>query len=250
VLRQSVGDRYGDTKADYSAAQHLRRFTRDFKKPRTELHTTDAKEFGMINDPISCVQDLGRFRLPPNFRGRSAIVVQLWWIVQAALFRCSPQFLYGWRRWLLRLFGATIGRGALIRPTAEITYPWKLRVGANSWVGDHVTLYTLGSIDIGDNVVVSQQTYICAAAHDYTSPCFDIFASPVKIEDEAWVATDCFIAPGVTIGKGCVIGARSSVFQDMPSMMVCFGTPARPVRGRETENELRSTSAAPPAVDV
>ena len=71
------------------------------------------------------VQDLKSFVLPPNFRGRPAWFVQLWWIVQATLFRCSPQALYGWRRFLLRLFGAQVGRGVIIRPTVEITYPWK-----------------------------------------------------------------------------------------------------------------------------
>ena len=89
-------------------------------------------------------QDLSRFRLPADFRGRSAVWVQLWWLVQATLFRLSPQFLFGWRRWLLRLFGARVGAGVLIRPTATITYPWKVAIGDHSWVGDDVVLYSLG----------------------------------------------------------------------------------------------------------
>src|SRR5690606_37453676 len=77
-----------------------------------------------MHDRATRVQDLARFRLPPGFRGRSALVVQLWWLVQATLFRLSPQVCYGWRRWLLRLFGARIGQGVLVRPSARITYPW------------------------------------------------------------------------------------------------------------------------------
>src|SRR5580700_6839233 len=100
------------------------------------------------------VQDLKSFVLPRNFRGRPAWFVQLWWLVQATLFRWSPQFLYGWRRWLLRRFGARIGQGVIIRPTAEITYPWKLSIGDLVQIGDHVTLYTLGDISIGENTVV------------------------------------------------------------------------------------------------
>jgi len=178
------------------------------------------------------VQDLSSFRLPPNFRGRSAVCVQLWWLVQATFFRLSPQAMYGWRRWLLRLFGAKIGHGVVIRPTVEITYPWKLAIGDYSWIGDHVRLYTLGHIEIGDNAVVSQDCYICTASHDYRSPSFGIFDTPVKIESEAWLATDVFVAPGVTIGHGAVVGARSTVLKDLPPMMICAGYPAKPLRSR------------------
>ncbi len=178
------------------------------------------------------VQDLRSSRVPPGFRGRSAVFVQLWWIVQATLFRCSPQIAYGWRRWLLRTFGAIIGKGVQVRPTVEVTYPWKLSIGDHSWIGDHVTLYTLGEIHIGDNVAISQNSYICAASHDYQSPSFDIFASPVRIEAEAWVASCVFVSPGVRIGRGAVVGARSLVTRDLPPMMLCAGHPAKPIRAR------------------
>lgn len=178
------------------------------------------------------VQDLSSFVLPKHFRGRSALFVQFWWLVQSTLFRWSPQVLYGWRRWLLRGFGARIGKGVLIRPTVEITYPWKLTVGDWSWVGDNVTLYTLGEVHIGENAVVSQHCYICSASHDYTLPTFDIYDNPVHIGSEAWVAAGVFIAPGVHIGRGAVVGARSVVLGDIPEMMVCVGYPAKPIRPR------------------
>lgn len=178
------------------------------------------------------VQDLAGFKLPPDFRGRSAAVVQLWWLVQATLFRCSPQLLYGFRRWLLRLFGATIGAGAIIRPSVEIPYPWKLRIGDHAWIGDHAVLYCFAEITIGRNAVVSQKSYLCAGTHDYRSPQFDIEAYPIVIEEEAWIAADVFVGPGVTIGRGTVVGSRSSVFTDLPPMMVCVGSPARPVHAR------------------
>lgn len=187
-----------------------------------------------ISQPSSLsVQDLSAFVLPPGFRGRPGWYVQLWWIVQGTLFRLSPQFMYGWRRFLLRVFGARIGINVLIRPTARVTYPWKLEVGDFSWIGDDVILYTLGSITIGSNVVVSQRSYICAAGHDYRKSQFDIFSAPVRIEDGAWVATDVYVGPGVTVARGAVVGARSSVFRDVPAMMICVGSPARPIKPRE-----------------
>jgi putative colanic acid biosynthesis acetyltransferase WcaF len=178
------------------------------------------------------VQDLRSFRLPPNFRGRSALIVQLWWTVQATLFRCSPQFLYPFRSWLLRLFGARIGKDVKIRPTARVTYPWKLTIGDYSWVGDDVVLYTLGDISIGSNTVVSQSSYLCSASHDYRRPTFDIFDRKIIIEDEVWLSADVFVAPGITIGRGAVVGARSSVFKDLAPMMVYTGSPAKPLRPR------------------
>ena len=178
------------------------------------------------------MQKLNDFRLPSGFRGRSALIVQLWWIVQASLFSRSPQFLYKWRNFLLRCFGATIGMNVIIRPSVKITYPWKLSVGDNAWIGDNVELYTLGQISIGKNAVVSQRSYLCTGSHDYQTETFDIFTKPIVIEDEAWVATDVFIAPGITIGKGAVIGARSSVYKDMPQGMICIGNPAKPIKER------------------
>lgn len=172
-------------------------------------------------------QSLKDFRLPPGFRGRSGWYVQLWWLVQDSLFRWSPQILYGWRRLLLRAFGAKIGRGVIIRPTAKITYPWRLRIGDYSWIGDDVVLYTLGNIFIGDNVVVSQRSYLCTGSHDYSRRTFDIFSKAIHLRDETWLATDVFVAPGVTIGAGAIVGARSSVFKSIPDGAIAMGSPAR-----------------------
>ena len=182
-------------------------------------------------------QNLSRFRVPPTFRGKSGWYVQLWWLVQASLFAWSPQVLYGWRRFLLRFFGAKIGKGVIIRPSARITYPWKVSIGDFAWVGDDVVLYSLGEIDIGANAVVSQRCYLCTGSHDYTQPTFDIYAKPILIGAEAWLATDVFVAPGVRIGRGAVVGARSSVFEDIPELMVAKGTPAKPFKKRELSGD-------------
>lgn len=191
------------------------------------------------------VQDLKSFRLPPNFRGRPAWFVQLWWIVQATLFRWSPQFMYGWRNFLLRAFGAKIGDGVIIRPTAEITYPWKLTIGNHCWVGDYTALYTLGQIVVGDNACVSQHCYLAAATHDYTRPTFDMLDKRITIGPEAWLATGVFVAPGITIGRGTVVAARSVVVKDLPPMMLCAGNPARVLRPRPTTaNETSASGAA------
>ncbi len=178
------------------------------------------------------MQRLDRFSVPKNFRGRSALIVQLWWLVEALLFKPSPQMLYGWRRFLLRLFGAKIGKKVIIRPSATVTYPWKVSIGDYSWVGDDVVLYSLGEINIGAHAVVSQKTYLCAGTHDYQQDDFPLIAKPITIEDGCWLATDVYVAPGVAIGKNTIVGARSSVFKDLPAGKICVGSPAKVIKDR------------------
>jgi putative colanic acid biosynthesis acetyltransferase WcaF len=180
-------------------------------------------------------QKLNTFQLPKNFRGRNLIVVQFWWLIQGTLFRMSPQFMYGFRRFLLRLFGAKIGKKVIIRPSVKITYPWKLSIGDYSWIGDQVDLYTLGNIIIGKNVVISQKSYLCTGSHDYLKEDFSIFQKPITIQDQVWVASDVFIAQGITIGEGSIVAARSSVFKDIPSNKICAGSPVKIIRERIRE---------------
>ncbi len=177
-------------------------------------------------------QNLEKYTTPPGFRGRSAIVVQLWWIVQASLFAWSPQFLYGWRRFLLRLFGAEIGKNVILRPDVKVTYPWKVKIGDFSWIGDNVKLYSLGEIEIGQNVVISQESYLCTGSHDYLKVDFPIYAKKITIKDECWLATDVYVAPGITIEKGIIVGARSSVFKDLKRQGIYTGSPAKFVKER------------------
>lgn len=179
-------------------------------------------------------QDLSLFRVPRGFRGRPAWFVQLWWIVQSSLFKGSPQFAYRYRAWLLRLFGAQIGRNTVIRPSVSVTYPWKLSIGDYAQVGDDVTLYTLGRISIGAHSVVSQRSYLCAADHDLERAEFPLRERPITVGNECWIAADVFVGPEVSIGDGTVIGARSSVFCSVPSGCVAYGSPCRVVRSRSS----------------
>ncbi|HKB45702.1 MAG TPA: hypothetical protein VKC90_14990, partial [Chitinophagaceae bacterium] len=101
-----------------------------------------------------------------------------------------------------------------------------------SWIGDNVVLYSLGNINIGQHVVISQKCYLCTGSHDYKKSEFPIYSKPIIIEDKCWLATDVYVAPGVRIGTGTVVGARSSVFKSLPGYKICIGTPAVPVKDR------------------
>ena len=177
--------------------------------------------------------DLAKFKIEKDFRWRSPFIVQLWWLVQSLLIHPSPQFMYAWRRFLWTLFGAEIGENVLIRPSARVTYPWKVKIGHNSWIGDRAELYSLGPIIIGDNAVISQDCYLCAASHDYKKIDFPLVQKTILIKDEAWIAAGAFIAPGVTIGNGAIIGARSVVLNDVMDAEICAGNPAKTIKNRQ-----------------
>jgi putative colanic acid biosynthesis acetyltransferase WcaF len=170
-------------------------------------------------------------------RGRSKWIVALWYLIQATLFRYSFHNMYGFRRMILKLFGCSIGKNVLIRNTCEITYPWKVSIGENSWIDHEVILYSLDNIAIGKNTSISRRSYICTGSHDISDSAFGLVVKPIKIGDGVWIQADCFISLGVEIGNQSVIGTRSSVLKSMPPGMVCYGNPCKVVREREYKNE-------------
>ena len=157
---------------------------------------------------------------------------RLLWACVWPLFRLSPRPLYGWRRWLLRRLGARIGAHVNIHNTAQIALPWNLCVGDWSCIGDAARIYNLGPITIGSRVTVSQHAHLCAGTHDYTLADMPLRKPPIRIEDDAWVCADAFVAGGITIHQGAVVGARAVVVKDVPAWSVVAGNPARVVKQR------------------
>lgn len=156
----------------------------------------------------------------------------LWQMVQVTFFALSPRPLHGWRAMLLRLFGAKLGQGVHVYPGAKIWAPWNLDLGNECGIGSGAILYSQGKITIGKRAVISQGAQLCSGTHDYTLPGFPLITSPIHVGANAWVAADAFVHPGITIGEGCVIGARSVVTKDMPAWMVCAGHPCKPIKER------------------
>ena len=167
-------------------------------------------------------------------RGRPGWYILLWWLVQSIVFPLSLHSMSGLRCWVLRQFGATLGQGILIRPTARVTYPWKVTIGDHSWIGDDVVLYSLDRITLGDHVVISQKSYLCTGSHDFRTSSFDLATGEIQIGHGAWVAADCFVGPGVAVGDNAIVGARSTVFSSLPSAQVCWGSPCKPRYARVT----------------
>lgn len=174
--------------------------------------------------------DLGQYQNRLTLWNRLARAA--WGVVWATLFRPTPRPMHAWRRMLLRLFGATIGKGSHPYPTARVWAPWNLTMGNHSCLADSVNCYNVAPITIGSHVTVSQYSYLCTATHDIADPHMRLLTATIRIENQAWVCADVFVGPGVTIGEGAVVGARSSVFKDLPAWKVCVGNPAAPVKDR------------------
>ena len=168
----------------------------------------------------------------PSFSWQNRVARQGWNWVYLILFRPSPRWCHGWRSFLLRRFGAQIGRGCHIYPKAAIWAPWNLICGDGACIADHVTVYSQATITLGYRSVISQGSHLCTGTHNYESPRFELVAWPIEIGPHAWVCAESFVGPGVSIGEGSVIGARSVVMKDMPKWMVCAGHPCRPVKPR------------------
>lgn len=156
----------------------------------------------------------------------------LWIIVYMLLYRPSPRLFHGWRRLLLRLFGARIGADAHPYPRARIWAPWNLVMEPGSCLADDVDCYCVALVHIGREATVSQYSYLCTASHDPDVPDMPLVAAPIRIGDRAWVGADVFVAPGVSIADGAVVGARSTVLGNIGAGEIVGGTPARFIRRR------------------
>lgn len=160
-----------------------------------------------------------------------------WAFAWLLLFRPTPRKLFAWRRLLLRLFGADVGRGAVVFPSTRIWAPWNLSIGEEACLSWGVDCYNVAPIRLGKRATVSQRAFLCAATHDIADPGMALVASPVTVGDGAWVCAEAFVGPGVTVGEGAVVGARAVAVRDVPAWTVVAGNPARHVKRRELRRE-------------
>jgi putative colanic acid biosynthesis acetyltransferase WcaF len=163
------------------------------------------------------------------------LIRRVLWGIGAVVFRWTPRLLYGVRNGLLRLFGAEVGPNVRIHPRATIYFPWNLTIGDWSSVGEDALIYNLGPVTIGEQVTISQRTHLCAGTHDATDPAMPLQKPPINVGNQAWVCADAFVGPGVTIGDGVVIGARSVVVDDIDEWTVVAGNPAEYIKQRRLE---------------
>jgi putative colanic acid biosynthesis acetyltransferase WcaF len=180
----------------------------------------------------TALPSLGEFQNPEFSRGRPLTVEAVWLLVQFL-------FIASWipgsrhRRILLRLFGARIGEGVILKPGVRVKFPWRLVIGDYTWIGEDVWIDNLATVSIGSNCCISQGVYICTGNHDWQKKTFDLVTKEVSIGDGAWIAARCVLAPGVRIGKGAVLGLASVATGGIEDWAIYRGNPAVFAKRRE-----------------
>jgi putative colanic acid biosynthesis acetyltransferase WcaF len=159
------------------------------------------------------------------------------WALATPLFRFSPRPFFGWRRFLLRLFGARVGPHANVYASATIAMPWNLDVGGWASVGEQVHIYNLGPVTIGPRATLSLGARVCAGTHDHRRASMPLLKPPVRIEADAWICAWALVGPDVTIGEGAVVGAGAVAMRSVPPWTVVAGNPAQEVGPRAIDAE-------------
>ena len=179
--------------------------------------------------------DLGQYK---NALSRGNQLKRLiWGVCWLLLARWLPRSIgSGWKRFLLRCFGAKMSPSAVVYSSTRIYAPWNLEMGEHSCLADDVDCYNVAPVIIGANTTVSQKSYLCTASHDITKSNLPLITAPIIIEDQVWVGADVFIGMGVTIGQGTVVGARASVYKSVAQWKVVGGNPAKVLKERVVES--------------
>lgn len=167
-------------------------------------------------------------------RGVSKPKEVFWYLTKILFFLSALPYPSSFKAKILKLFGAKIGKGVIIKPRVNIHMPWKLAIGDHSWIGEEVFILNFEPINIGSNVCISQRSFLCGGNHDYKNPSMPYRNGPITLQDGCWIGASCFIAPNTVIGIDTVVVACSSVRTNLSDNMICEGNPAKPIKPRWT----------------
>ena len=155
-----------------------------------------------------------------------------WYFTNILFLKNSFNISSGIKTFLLKLFGAKIGKGVIIKPSVNIKYPWKLQIGNNVWIGEEVWIDNLSNVLIGDSVTLSQGAMILTGSHDHTKETFDFISLPVLVEEGAWIGARAVVHGGVTVGSHAILGINAVAENNMQPYTIYKGNPAVPVLKR------------------
>lgn len=171
--------------------------------------------------------------LLPSFSRTNRLLRAVWGLVYLAFFRTSPRPFHAWRAFLLRCFGAKLGKNCHIYGHARIWAPWNLTCDELAMIADEAIIYNPSRIRLGSHAIVSQQAYLCSATHDYEDPRFPLISFPISIGSYAWICARATVQPGVSVGDGAVLGLGAIATKDLEPWTVYAGIPARKVKLRK-----------------
>ena len=168
----------------------------------------------------------------PAFSRRNRLARATWAVIYALLFRLSPRPLHAWRSFLLRCFGATLGKGVHVYPKAVVWAPWNLHCADYVGIANGAEIYNPAPMHFGEAAVISQDSYICGATHDYNDPTFPLLAYEMHLGARCWICARASVAPGITVGEGAVLGLGSVATRSLEPWTVYGGAPAIVIKPR------------------
>jgi putative colanic acid biosynthesis acetyltransferase WcaF len=158
--------------------------------------------------------------------GRSYIVRAVWLVVEALVLLNPVIVSYRLKRTVLRLFGAEIGDGVLVKPGVHVKYPWRLTVGDDCWLGERAWIDNMEDVVLASDVVVSQGAYLCTGNHDWSDPAMPLAPRPIVVEHGAWIGAFAKVGPGTTVGAGSVLSLGAVALSDTEPWGIYAGNPA------------------------
>lgn len=179
-----------------------------------------------------------QYRSELSFKNK--LVRLVWGWVWLCLFRLSPRIAFGWRRFILRLFGATLAPDVRIYPDVKIYAPWNLTMRRGSVLGDGVNCYNVDKVIFEEESNITHYTFICTAGHDIDSPTRDLTTAPIRFGVGCWVFGHAVIMPGVSVGRGGIVAAGAVVTKDVPDYHVVGGNPASKIKERARLDEFET----------
>ena len=163
----------------------------------------------------------------------SKLKIAFWFLINAFFFKGSWNISSNVKIFWLRVFGATLGKGIVIKPGVHIKYPWKLKVGNHCWIGEGVWIDNLDQVTLEDNVCISQGAYLLCGNHNYKSSSFDLMTAPIYLQQGSWIGAKAVVGPGVTLGSHAVLSLGAVVTKDLEAYTVYSGNPAIAIHKRE-----------------
>ena len=167
--------------------------------------------------------------------GASKFKQVFWYLVSALLFKNPWIPVSGIKVFFLRLFGAKVGSGVVVKPCVNIKYPWKLAIGNNSWIGEKAWIDNLDQVSIGNSVCISQGAFLLTGNHDYKKITFDLLIAPIILEDGVWIGASAIVCPGIVCGTHAVLSVASVANKDLAPYFIYKGNPAVKITERIIE---------------
>ncbi len=176
--------------------------------------------------PAQATAQLKRYDNSWFHPGGSLLKRAAWFFIGQPILRSSWIPSSALRVRLLRLFGARIGSGVVIKPSVDVKYPWHLVVGDDCWIGEHAWIDNLTTVRIESNVCISQGVYICTGNHDWTDPAFGLMIAPVQLLEGSWAGAKSILMPGSTLSRGAIAAAGAVIVGTVPEFEIYRGNPA------------------------